>query len=108
MNGPFYITTQTMPELIQSLSRSSKRWWYVGLGFTCLGSFFVLKKVYKKLLQEHRMRQFKRDMQTHLERLEDEGGDPPGDTENLCITCMEKKYDAVFVNCGHMVRTKSL
>ena len=103
LKGPFYITTQSMPELVQSLSRSSKRWWYLGLGFTCIGSYFIVRKLVNKIMQSARLRQFKKNLQDHWAQNEAEGSDaPPANLEKMCIACMEKTYDSIFIDCGHM------
>jgi len=105
MKGPFYITTQSLPELVHSLSLTSKRWWFLGIGFTCVGSYFIVKKLYTKILQDWRMKQFRREILRKREEdpsvRPSEGGDEV-DVDKVCIVCMEAKYDTVFINCGHM------
>lgn len=99
MQGPFYITTQTMPELVQGLSRSSRRWLLLGIGVTCLGSYLIARKLYKRVLADVRARRFREEIRRRREGggVEGEGDDEEETSaEKTCVICMHKKYDTVF------------
>ena len=77
------------------------RWWYLGLGFTSVGLFFFLRKIYLRLLESSRLKQLRKDIEEYLDRKQAEGEDVP-EREDICVVCMEKPYDSVFIKCGHM------
>jgi len=116
--GPFYLTTKSLPELVESLSTLSRLCRYLAWGFGATGVALLLHHVTSHLLEERRRRKLRARVQErrHIQPaalMEDERQDGEGGADgeeavqrdreaNICVVCLERPLDAVFAKCGHM------
>ncbi|XP_010470223.1 PREDICTED: E3 ubiquitin-protein ligase SPL1-like [Camelina sativa] len=113
--GPFYVSYIPLDQLFSKLGEWSRRFKYASMGLTVLGVILLTKPVIKytlksiEYIRERRLRQ----RQTKLvvdtaptpRRAEPNsfgGTSRDSDTPDICVVCLDRKYNTAFVQCGHM------
>ncbi|XP_023643900.1 E3 ubiquitin-protein ligase SPL1 isoform X2 [Capsella rubella] len=129
--GPFYVSYIPLDQLISKLGECSRKFKYASMGLTVLGVILLSKPVIRYILKriedylERRRRQLllnrvadaaarraepvaprrAEPVTRGLERQHENSSDGTsryGDTPDLCVICLDRKYNAAFVQCGHM------
>mmetsp|Transcript_15741 Transcript_15741/g.40133 ORF Transcript_15741/g.40133 Transcript_15741/m.40133 type:complete len:143 (+) Transcript_15741:181-609(+) len=114
-----------MPELISSLSSFSRGCWLIGLGLTGVGVALIVRKAIKQAMVDARLKHYREKVKAFFSEKNaaaaaagtdlaadnscdgDTGADVTDPASGLkedgaCIICMARKYDTIFVGCGHM------
>eukprot|EP00803_Ostreobium_quekettii_P008672 evm.model.scf_2234.1 EVM.evm.TU.scf_2234.1 scf_2234:16348-23232(+) len=114
--GPFYISSKTLAELHESLSRVASTCKWLAFGFGAFGVLLIASRVYKSLKtayrynqmrdridEEERRRRARRSLnaQTSQKATGEDAGLDEG-TEGKCAVCMEREAQFVFIPCGHL------
>ncbi|XP_022960253.1 E3 ubiquitin-protein ligase SP1 isoform X1 [Cucurbita moschata] len=114
--GPFYVSPKTIDQLISNLGKWARWYKYASLGLSIFGLYLVTKHAILYLLGRRRRWKYqKRVLAAAAKRSNQENEGENGTTNNgsdgtkrdrsmpdLCVICLERDYNAVFVPCGHM------
>ncbi|GKU86658.1 hypothetical protein SLEP1_g1155 [Rubroshorea leprosula] len=113
--GPFYISPQTIDELVSNLGKWARWYKCASVGLTVFGVFLITSRIIQYIKEQRRRSEFQqRVLAAVAKRL---GHDNEGTNGNakvgsetkidhpmpdLCVICLELKCNSVFVQCGHM------
>ncbi|CAO2839692.1 unnamed protein product [Amaranthus hypochondriacus] len=112
--GPFYISPKTIDQLITNLGKWARWYKYASLGFTVFGVYLIAKHALEHILERKRRWEIQkrvRDAAANRSGLDGSDGMDENGLEtakrdclmpDLCVICLEREYNAVFVSCGHM------
>lgn len=117
--GPFFVTHRSLDQLIAALGAWSRLYRWLSVGCTAYGVYLLVGHAIRHLLRRRRPRgriagpgaprafappppregTGADNSSTALLKGADSSSTANSD---LCIICLEKRYDAAFVPCGHM------
>ncbi|XP_020881172.1 E3 ubiquitin-protein ligase SPL1 isoform X1 [Arabidopsis lyrata subsp. lyrata] len=114
--GLFFVSPVPLDKIISPMGKWLRRFKYVYVGLTVVGVILISKPVIEYILERRRGRLLRkrvadaaakraklvaRGLETqHENSLDSTSRDR--DVLDLCVICLEQKYDATFVKCGHM------
>ena len=118
---PFIITKKPFEELIQELGFWARQCTWLGLGLGGAGLAVFSFHVFRAVQRARREALFRRRMFEAHQRLAEGRSDEAGEEDReaaglgagvegtgaggypeLCVVCLEKPYDTVFLRCGHL------
>lgn len=112
---PFYITTQTLPELVASISSSASifKWVSIGIGSIGLGlltwkascggiNLIRRKKLRARVLKANQRIAADRAAGRLPPSQHSETDNSTGNNAQQCCICLDSEADAVYTVCGHM------
>ncbi|KAL4038733.1 hypothetical protein IC575_002357 [Cucumis melo] len=114
--GPFYVSPKTIDQLISNLGKWARWYKYASMGLSIFGLYLVTKHIILYLMERRRRWELqKRVLAAAAKRSsqENEGENEKASNgtdgtkrdrtmPDLCVICLERDYNAVFVPCGHM------
>ncbi|CAL9245316.1 unnamed protein product [Arabidopsis halleri] len=114
--GLFFVSPVPLDKIISPLGKWLRRVKYVSVGITVVGVILISKPVIEYILERRRGRLLRKRVAdaaakraklvaTGLETQHENSLDSTSrdrDVIDLCVICLEQKYDATFVKCGHM------
>lgn len=108
--GPFYVSPKTIDQLINNLGRWARWYKCASMGFTAFGVFLLVKHAFQFIMERRRHLEMRKRVlaavakKTGIENEEENGLDSKKDglMPDLCVICLAQKYNAVFLECGHM------
>uniref|UniRef100_A0A0D6R3M0 RING-type E3 ubiquitin transferase n=1 Tax=Araucaria cunninghamii TaxID=56994 RepID=A0A0D6R3M0_ARACU len=116
--GPFYVSPESIDQLIENLGKLARWYNFASLGFTIVGVCLMATHAIRRFLQRRRGRALQRRVMEaaaqRMEQKENEGAQSQARSQDdhcverenhmpaLCVICLEQEYNAVFVPCGHM------
>ncbi|GAB2281286.1 Subtilisin-like protease 1, variant 2 [Dionaea muscipula] len=113
--APFYVSPKSLDQLVANLGKWARWYKYGALGFTVFGIYLITKHAIGYILERRRRWELQqRVLAAAAKRSGEDAEGANGETENgsdstkrdlmpdLCVICLEHKYNAVFVPCGHM------
>ncbi|KAH9305306.1 hypothetical protein KI387_009710, partial [Taxus chinensis] len=110
--GPFYVSSESIDQLIANLGRWARWYNFASLGFTIFGVYLIAKHAIRHILEKRRQRVLQRRVleaaALRMERKQHESDQSPrsqheydvkrdNHTPDLCVICLEQEYNAVFV-----------
>ncbi|GLU03482.1 hypothetical protein SLE2022_206780 [Rubroshorea leprosula] len=113
--GPFYVSPKTIDELISNLGKWARWYKYASFGLTVFGVFLITNRMIQYVKERRRRWEFQRRvLAAEAKRLGQDNEDANRKAKDgsetkrdrampdLCVVCLEQKYNCVFVPCGHM------
>ncbi|CAE6081534.1 unnamed protein product [Arabidopsis arenosa] len=114
--GLFFVSPVPLDKIISPLGKWLRRFKYVYVGLTVVGVILISKPVIEYILERRRGRLLRKRVADAaakraklvargLETQHENSLDSTSRDRNvldLCVICLEQKYDATFVKCGHM------
>ncbi|KAG7530039.1 E3 Ubiquitin ligase GIDE-type [Arabidopsis thaliana x Arabidopsis arenosa] len=114
--GLFFVSPVPLDKIISPLGKWLRRFKYVYVGLTVVGVILISKPVIEYILERRRGQLLRKRVADAaakraklvargLETQQENSLDSTSRDRNvldLCVICLEQKYDATFVKCGHM------
>lgn len=113
--GPFYVSPKTIDQLISNLGKWARWYKYASLGLSVFGVFLITNQMIQYIRERRRRQEFQRRvLAAEAEKLSQDKEGTNVDVENeletkrdrpmpdICVICLEQKYNSVFLQCGHM------
>ena len=106
---PFWVSTKSLEQLLDSLGAVSRVLRLLSLGFAGAGTFAIVSHVLRRAREKRRAAELRRAAEEAVaerRRLRAAGGDDAAVDDvaarHLCVICLEREHDAVFRDCGHL------
>lgn len=106
---PWWVTTKTLDQLLDSLGATARVLRLLSLGFAGAGAVSIVAHFVRRVRAKRRAAELRRAAEEAVaerRRLREAGGEPDAVDDvaarHLCVICLEREHDAVFRDCGHL------